>query len=43
MYFLVFSEFAVDATAVTSSNVTISNVGATFNFVQADKSTCSNS
>ena len=31
------------ATAVSSSDITVSNLGGTVNFVQADKSTCSNS
>ena len=39
-YLLFFYEFENSATAVPSSNVTISNLGATLNFVQADKSTC---
>ena len=43
----IYLEFAAaideTATAVSSSNVTVSNLGGTINFVQADKSSCSNS
>ena len=35
--------FDDNATAVSSSNITISNLGGSINFVQADKSTCSSS
>lgn len=37
------ASFDYNATAVSSSNITISNLGGSINFVQADKSTCSSS
>ena len=43
IYFEFGAQFYETAPALPSSNVTVSNIGATFNFVQADKSTCSNS
>lgn len=42
-YIFLICEFKREATAVPSSDITISNIGATLNFVQADKSVCSNS
>ena len=39
-YIIFMNEFNSSATSVPSSNVTISNIGATLNFIQADKSTC---
>ena len=43
IYFEFYGEIKYDATSVSSSDITVSNLGGTINFVQADKSVCSSS